>query len=267
MAIVPWRQGSKGVPGKNQRELGGRAIWKLAVDCARASAIPLTIVTSDAFTAFACIQRGLNVRRENDTWVDVTHKTPDWSVYHLPRPTELASDTAPMLAVVQHALAQIPGPDEQIICLLQPTAVFRTPAHIRRAIALLEERQVEWDNQQADSVVSVVPVPLTHSPDMVCYVGPYDYVVPWLEGWAPADDCERRPGWDGIPTRRQDVRPAYKRDGTVYAFRRSTVAKYGNIYGRDVRPLILDPSETCELDTEADWEAVTRRWEAQHARP
>ena len=32
-------------------------------------------------------------------------------------------------------------------------------------------------------------------------------------------------------TRRQDARPAYSRDGTVYAFRRDTIERFGNIYG------------------------------------
>jgi hypothetical protein len=32
-------------------------------------------------------------------------------------------------------------------------------------------------------------------------------------------------------TRRQDARPAYSRDGTVYACWRTTLEKWGNIYG------------------------------------
>jgi CMP-N-acetylneuraminic acid synthetase len=42
--------------------------------------------------------------------------------------------------------------------LLQPTQPFRKPEHVQQAIQLLQETQ-------ADSVVSVVPLPLTHSPD------------------------------------------------------------------------------------------------------
>lgn len=163
------------------------------------------------------------------------------------RPADLAQDDTPMLAVVQHALAQIPGPPEQIICLLQPTAVFRTPEHVRKAIALLRETQ-------ADSVVSVVELPKTHHPR---------YTISW-----PPDEDDEPLGYRlrDMPPCRQDVKPVYIRDGTVYAFWRKTVTQHGTIYGQDCRPLILDPSESCELDTEADWAAVQARWEREHAR-
>lgn len=159
------------------------------------------------------------------------------------RPSELAQDDTPMIAVVQHALQQIPGQPDDIIVLLQPTQPFRTPTHVKSAIALLQE-------SGADSVVSVVPLPLTHSPSMVGTIGHDGYFWSW---------DEFRP-W---PSRRQDATPAYRRDGTVYAFRRKTVAM-GSIYGEYIKPLVLDPSESCELDTEADWADCVRRWEATH---
>jgi CMP-N,N'-diacetyllegionaminic acid synthase len=62
------------------------------------------------------------------------------------------------------------------------------------------------------------------------------------------------------PTRRQDMPPAYIRDGTVYAFWRRTVTRYGNIYGPESTPLIIPPEETCELDTMSDWANVEARW-------
>jgi CMP-N-acetylneuraminic acid synthetase len=63
---------------------------------------------------------------------------------------------------------------------------------------------------------------------------------------------------NSIPPRRQDMARGYKRDGTVYAFWRETVA-YGDIYGADVVPLIIPPEETCPLDTPADWAEAERR--------
>jgi CMP-N-acetylneuraminic acid synthetase len=107
----------------------------------------------------------------------------------------------------------------------------------------------------ADSVVSVVPLPLTHAAAFQVRIDRHG------RAW-PAGDL---PYWDGVPTRRQEAFQPYRRDGTVYAFRRSTVDDHGTIYGQDVRPLILEPHETCELDTEADWAAVQARWEREHA--
>jgi len=63
---------------------------------------------------------------------------------------------------------------------------------------------------------------------------------------------------------RQQREPTYLRDGTVYAFRRATVSRYGHLYGHDCRPLLIDPADSCALDTEADWAAVETRWAARH---
>jgi CMP-N,N'-diacetyllegionaminic acid synthase len=159
------------------------------------------------------------------------------------RPAELATDDTPMIAVVQHALEQIPGPDDQIIVLLQPTQPLRTAVHVQTAIARLRETQ-------ADSVVSVVELPKTHSPDLTCKIEGGRLWSWWEE---PLWKVARQ-----IPTRQQ-AESVYMRDGTVYAFWRCTVAR-GTLYGSDVRPLIIPPDETCELDTLADWAVLEARF-------
>ena len=153
----------------------------------------------------------------------------------LPRPAELAQDDTPMIAVVQHVLEQIPGPPDQKIVLLQPTQPLRKPEHITKALQLLTP---EWD-----SVVSVVQ---TVSPDEL------------LE--TRGDELKMTHGWTlEFPSRRQVLTPGYKRDGTVYAFWRRTVDKHRDIYGGQARALIIDPAETCPLDTIDDWQNAERR--------
>lgn len=159
------------------------------------------------------------------------------------RPPELAQDDTPMIAAVQHALVHIPGPPEQIIVLLQPTAVFRKPEHVQQAIALLQ-------TSGADSVVSLVRLPDTHSPQFACQIDAQKGVLHWSgASLALQPPCRQQAAW------------AYRRDGTVYACWRKTVEQYGNLYGALVRPLIIPPDESCELDTEADWADVERRWQ------
>jgi CMP-N-acetylneuraminic acid synthetase len=153
-----------------------------------------------------------------------------------------------MLAVVLHAMSHAPGAPDDIWLILQPTQPFRQTCHIQAAIALLQE-------SGADSVVSVVELPRTHSPELVVAITKNGYVWPWSPS-AMWDGL----AWADVPTRRQEVEPAFVRDGTVYAFRRSTVEKHGSIYGMNVRPLLMAPEDTCELDTEADWAEVERRW-------
>ena len=60
-------------------------------------------------------------------------------------------------------------------------------------------------------------------------------------------------------TRRQDARPAYSRDGTAYAFWRTTVERYGNIYGNRCEPLVIDAADSLSIDSPADWAEAERR--------
>jgi CMP-N,N'-diacetyllegionaminic acid synthase len=239
IALIPARSGSKGIPGKNFRKLDDRTLVGWAAKCAREASIDERWVSSDV--PFADVGDGF--------------------VRHIHRPAELAQDDSPMIAVVRHALQRIPGEPDDIIVLLQPTQPFRKPEHVREAIRLLRETG-------ADSVVSVVELPKTHSPEMVLRlydrppIGKPDQWATTLQPWG-------RPGfadddWKQLRTRRQHAEAAYMRDGTCYAFYRKTVEQHGNLYGQDVRPLIIDPADTCELDTEADWTALERRWKERH---
>jgi CMP-N-acetylneuraminic acid synthetase len=60
--------------------------------------------------------------------------------------------------------------------------------------------------------------------------------------------------------RRQDCRPAYYRDGTVYVIRTALLRK-GKMYGVSV-PYVLGVDESVTIDTEADWVRAERMWRA-----
>ena len=221
LGIVPARGGSKGVPGKNMRSLAGRTLLDYTATAARESGvIDRVILSTDSEDIAAAGRRaGLEVP--------------------FMRPAELAQDETPMLPVVTHALDTLSASNwtPDVVVLLQPTSPLRRAAHIRDAVRMLCETG-------ADSVVSVVQVPQHLSPD---YVMRLDGGV--LRPFLP----------DGSRVaRRQDARPAYVRDGTVYAFRRTTLERFGTIYGDDCRPLILDADESLSIDSPADWAAAER---------
>jgi CMP-N-acetylneuraminic acid synthetase len=221
LGIVPARGGSKGVPGKNARLLAGRTLLDYTAEAARESGVlDRVILSTDSEDIAAAGRRaGLDVP--------------------FMRPTELAQDDTPMLPVVQHALDTLAraGWTPDVVVLLQPTSPLRRAAHIRDAVRLLCE-------SDADSVVSVVQVPRHLSPDYVMRL----------------DDGVLRPflADGGRITRRQDARPAYVREGTVYAFRRATLERFGSIYGDNCRPLVLDEAESLSIDSPADWAAAER---------
>lgn len=162
----------------------------------------------------------------------------DCGVISLIRPAELAQDDTPMLPVVQHAIKGFEG---DVVVVLQPTQPFRMPHHVLAALKLLQ-------SSGADSVASVVQIPAHYSPEYACAMIA-DGLLHWFGG-----------SLDGSPTRRQQVEPAFSRDGTVYAIRRRTLDG-GDFYGR-CEPLIIPASESVNLDTEEDWQFAEFRAQA-----
>lgn len=225
LAIVPARGGSKGVPRKNVLELTpGRTLLHYVADAARQAARVNRIVLSTDDEEIAQVGRhaGLDVP--------------------FMRPRELASDETPMLSVLQHAIDQVEagGWTPEYIVLLQPTSPLRRATHIDDALSLLV-------TEGPDSVVTVVEVPKHLSPDYVMKIED-GTLRPFLPEGARV-------------TRRQDVRPAFYRDGTVYAFRRDTLERFGNIYGDRCLPLVIDASASLSIDSPEDWAEAKRRLE------
>lgn len=231
LAIIPARSGSKGIPNKNFRSLAGLSPMNRAIRVCHETRrmVPLDFwVSSD-------IDWGANERFGNE---EPAYRIGHW----LYAPAPLHTDTCPMIDVIQDVLARVPGPPEQIIVLVQPTQPLRQPKHLTAAISLLE-------GSQADSVVSVVEVPRQYHGDWQYGIAAGQLYQAW--------DTDRR--GDNPPATRQELDPQYVRDGTVYAFWRKTVALFGTIYGQSCYPLVMDPAETCPLDTLEDWAEAERR--------
>ena len=221
LALVPARGGSKGVPRKNVRPLAGRTLLDYTATAARESGVidRLVLSTDSEEIADAGRRAGIEVP--------------------FMRPAALAQDDTPMLPVIRHTLETLAanGWTPDIVVLLQPTSPLRRASHIREAVQLLR-------TSGADSVVTVVRVPAHMSPDYVMRIEG-DRLTPFLPEGARV-------------TRRQDARAAYSRDGTVYAFRRQTLAAFDSIYGEDCRPLVIDAADSLSIDAAADWDMAER---------
>jgi CMP-N-acetylneuraminic acid synthetase len=222
LALVPARGGSKGIPGKNIRLLAGRTLLEYVARAAGESGAIDRVVLSTDDPQIAAEGRRLGM--------DVPFL----------RPGHLATDETPMLPVIEHALESLEqaGWSPEIVVLLQPTSPLRRPEHIRAAVDQLR-------TSGADSVVTVVELPRHLSPDYVMRVED-GRLVPFLPEGARV-------------TRRQDARPAFVRDGTVYACWRRTVRETHSIYGRACRPLVIPAQESLTLDTREDWDEAERR--------
>ena len=131
LAIIPARGGSKGVPGKNIKLLGGIPLLAHAIKCAQgAKKVNKIVVTTDAQEI---IDVALNFNAEV-----------------IKRPTDLATDTSNVVTAVQHVLNAL-NESYDVIVLLQPTSPLRTSADLDNIIEML------INNPQTDGVISVVP--------------------------------------------------------------------------------------------------------------
>lgn len=216
LGIIPARGGSKGIPGKNIRLLNGKPLLYYSIHAAQMSGlVDRLILTTDSMEI-------AQVGKELGAEVPFI------------RPAKLARDDTPMLPVLEHVVNFVESGNWQadIILLFQPTAPLRQPEQIQAAVKMLTE-------SKCDSIVSVVQIPQHYSPDFA-YKVEDGMLKPFLDG-------------GGKVTRRQDTRPAYSRDGTIYAFWRDVLINKHNIYGDDCRPLVIPNHLSCNLDTMEDW--------------
>ena len=216
LGVVPARGGSKAIPGKNLRLVGGRPLLAYTIDAALASRRLDRVVLSTDDSAIADAGRRMGI--------DVPFL----------RPAELATDAAPMMPVLQHAVAEmsIRGFTTDIVVLLQPTSPLRRAEHIDGAVDLLER-------SGADTVVSVVEVPHQFNPASVMRVE-NDRLMP-IEPGRPV-------------TRRQDKLQLYARNGPAVLAMKVDVLSRASFYEGDCRALVMDPAESVDIDTDWDLE-------------
>ena len=223
LGIIPARGGSKGVPRKNIRLLGGKPLLAYTAESSLQSEKLTRIILSTEDEEIAEIGRkyGLDVP--------------------FMRPPELAEDTTPTLPVIQHALKKLEAEGDifDAVCLLQPTNPLRRAEDIDNCIQLLE-------NSEADSVVSILPVPAEYNPKWVYWQSDDGSIILSTGEIEPI-------------TRRQDLPTAYYRDGTVYVTRSEIVCKQNSLYGNNVRGYKINPDYSVNIDTEIDWKKAEER--------
>ncbi len=218
LALIPARGGSKGVPRKNIRMVGGRPLIEYTIDtvlAARHLFHRAVVSTDDPEIAEVARRAGAEVP--------------------FLRPAELATDTAGSIEVVQHATRFVEEQDGlrmDWIMLLQPTEPFRTPEDLAEALRIAR-------TEKCDSVISVVQVFAVHP--MLMKRIENGRLQPW---------CVDEP--EG--TRRQDYRPeAYMRNGAVYLTRRDVVMEQGSLRGENSRPYVMSADRFVSADSELDF--------------
>lgn len=217
LGIVPARGGSKGIPRKNVRLLAGKPLLQYTAESAKSSKLLSKILLSTDDLEIAELGENYGL------WVPFI------------RPPHLAQDNTPTLEVILSIINWLVENEDfyDAYCLLQPTSPFRKGTDIDEVIQLLE-------SANADSVVSVSPVPHQYNADWQLKISDTNTLSLWCGG----------PLKNIIP-RRQSLSPSYIRNGAIYAFRHTTITNQNSLYGDCCLPYIM--KSNFNLDTLNDW--------------
>ena len=215
--LIPARGGSKGVPGKNIRNLGGKPLiaYSIADALSVASDSSDVVVSTDSQEiADAAIEAGAAVP--------------------FLRPVELATDTAGSREVMLHAADFLihKGKEYDCIVLLQPTSPFRNTEDIRKGMQLFE-------SEHPDMVVSVKPA--STNPYYNAYECDKEGNLKISKG-------------DGLFTRRQDAPEVWEFDGSIYVISIEALRENPSLGKmKRILPLPNTSSYNIDIDTPLDF--------------
>lgn len=215
LALITARGGSKRLPGKNIRPLGGvpLILWSVAAAHGIPEICEILVSTDDAAIAETAAAGGAMV-----PWL---------------RPANLATDTASSLAVCLHALDWYEDRHGAVdgLLLLQPTSPFRKRETVERGVELFREH--------GRPVVAVSPA-LTHP--SWCYRIEDGVLRPYVED-------------GGLDLRSQDLSPAYAANGSLYIVGSADLRRHQSLYGDGAPlPLfVTEREESLDIDTAFDW--------------
>lgn len=214
LVLIPARGGSKGIPGKNIKLLGGKPLIQYTIEAARA-------LFSDEII---CVSTDDSKIRE----------TAEKFGLHVPflRPDELATDTSGSYEVMLHAIHfyESKGYKPDILVLLQPTSPFRTSKHIDDALKLYR-----------DDIDMVVSVKETSS-------NPY-YVL-----FEENSDGYLVKSKETTFTRRQDCPKVWEINGAIYVINVESLKSKNISSFKKILKSPMDAADSVDIDTPLDWD-------------
>lgn len=218
LGLIPARGGSKGIPGKNAKLLAG---------------VPLLGYTAKAALNSEYLDQV--VFSSEDASLIALAKRYKLSVPFV-RPADLATDQASSLAVVKHALSMLEAQGQlfDAVCLLQVTTPFRTAQDIDRAIS-------KFKSDGTDALISVQRVPHNYNPH-------------WVYLKASDGNIQLATGDQTIIGRRQDLPPAFIRDGSIYLCKTDALKKLNSLYGSSLSYIESNKDNYVNIDGPEDWE-------------
>ena len=212
--LIPARAGSKGLPGKNVKTLGGKPLIRYTVDFALKN-----------------IKKGdeLCISTNDDSVLAIAS---DLGI-HLPfkRPEELSSDTASSYDVIMHAIKQYEDSNKyfDLVLLLQPTSPFRNQEDF--------ENLIQSYNDEVEMVVSVKKA--KENP----------YFTLFEENESGFLDKSKK----GDFQRRQDCPDVFAFNGSMYLLKVSALKNRTISEFKKIKKIVMPEERSVDIDTMADW--------------
>lgn len=214
------RGGSKGVAGKNVRDLLGKPVLAWSIEQARESGLFDAIAFSSDSDALldAALQAG----------ADIAVKRPD----------EMATDTAPKLPAIRHCLEQAiaqTGRTPEIFVDLDVTSPLRLASDITGAVALLRESGTR-------NVITGAPA--RRSPY-------FNLVEQCTDGSVGLSKSANPP-----ITRRQDAPRCFDMNASIYVWRVAPFLEQPAVFYPDTRLFEMPEERSIDIDSDLDFALV-----------
>ncbi|MCA1414500.1 acylneuraminate cytidylyltransferase family protein [Bradyrhizobium sp. NBAIM20] len=214
------RGGSKGVVGKNARDLLGRPVLAWSIEQARETGLFDAIAFSSDSDALldAAVKAG----------ADIAVKRPD----------EMATDTAPKLPAIRHCLEQAiakMGTTPEIFVDLDVTSPLRLASDITGAVALLRE-------SGARNVITGAPA--RRSPY-------FNLVEQRTDGSVGLSKSANPP-----ITRRQDAPRCFDMNASIYVWRVAPFLEHPAVFYPDTRLFEMPEERSIDIDSDLDFAVV-----------
>jgi CMP-N,N'-diacetyllegionaminic acid synthase len=226
------RGGSKGVLGKNSRDLLGKPVLAWSIEQARQTGLFAAIAfSSDSDDLLATALKA---------GADIAIKRPD----------EMATDTAPKLPAIRHCLEQAiarVGTAPDIFVDLDVTSPLRLPSDISGVVDLLK-------TTGASNVITGAPA----------HRSPYFNLVEMRsDGTVGLSKTANPP-----VTRRQDAPPCFDMNASIYAWRVAPFLERPAVFYPDTRLFEMPEERSIDIDSELDFilvELLLRRRQASES--
>jgi len=225
LGIITARGGSKGIPGKNIIDLGGKPLIQYTVEAATAAKLlDRCIVSTDCEKiAHTAAEMGCEVP--------------------LMRPAKFAQDDSPHMDCIRHAintLAEQESYQADYVMILQPTSPFRTAEDIDAVIDMVSK--ISCDAVVSVTKSSVQLMKSFHVDDKTKQASPYVMSMPVSKY-----------------LRRQDSPCVYNENGAIFMQRVSSVlypghTRTGSLFSEDVQAYIMPAERSLDVDEPHDLE-------------